>query len=653
MPPAKNRNPRPHSARRGGKPRRADPIVTRRRSRLRPLDSVPSDLEIAQSAELAPITHIAQEAGIRPEELAPYGDFKAKVRLEILDRLRDRPLGKYIDVTAITPTPLGEGKTTMTIGLAQAIGAHLGKRAFACIRQPSLGPTFGVKGGAAGGGYSQIVPMEDVNLHLTGDTHAVTAANNLLAAAIDARLLHELDTPDDEKLAARLAPDGRFNRSQRARLEKLGIAARDASELSPEDRRRLFRLDLDPERIVVNRVLDTNDRMLRRIRIGLGEEEAGHDRQAGFDISTASEVMAILALASSQADLRRRLGMMLAAWNRVGEPLTAEDLGAAGAMAVLLKDALLPNLLQTLEGTPAFVHAGPFGNIAHGNSSILADQIALRLGEYVVTESGFGADMGMEKFFHIKCRASGLMPNAVVMVATVRALKMHGGGPAVKVGRPLDRAYREPNPALVEAGCDNLEAHIGIARRFGVPVLVAVNCFSTDSEDELAVIRRAAERAGAEGSFRCRNWALGGRGAIELAEAVAAVAARTARMRFLYPQEASIREKIEILATQVYGAEGVDYIPPADSKIDQYERLGYGRLPICMAKTHLSLSHDPKLKGAPKGWRLPVRDIRASIGAGFLYPLCGAMKTMPGLPTRPAMMDIDVDPETGKVVGLS
>jgi methylenetetrahydrofolate dehydrogenase (NADP+)/methenyltetrahydrofolate cyclohydrolase/formyltetrahydrofolate synthetase len=653
MPPEKRKILRPRGARRGGKPRRAASPVSPRRSPLKPLAPVPSDLEIAQSAELEPIVRIAREVGIRPEELAPYGEYKAKVRLEILDRLRDRPLGKYIDVTAITPTPLGEGKTTMTIGLAQAIGAHLGKRAFACIRQPSLGPTFGVKGGAAGGGYSQIVPMEDVNLHLTGDTHAVTAANNLLAAAIDARLLHELDTLDDDKLAARLAPDGELNRSQRARLEKLGIAARNVSELSRDDRRRLFRLDLDPDRIAVNRVLDTNDRMLRRIRIGLGEEEAGHDRPAGFDISTASEVMAILALASSQADLRRRLGRMLAGWSRAGEPVTAEDLGAAGAMAVLLKDALLPNLLQTLEGTPAFVHAGPFGNIAHGNSSILADQIALRLGEYVVTESGFGADMGMEKFFHIKCRISGLTPSVVVLVTTVRALKMHGGGPAVAVGRPLDRAYREPDPALVEAGCANLAAHIGIARRFGVPVLVAINCFSADSEDEVRIIRRAAEQAGAEGSFCCRNWALGGRGAIELAEAVTAVAERPAQMRFLYPEDSSIRRKIEVLATQVYGAEGVDYLPPVEAKIDEYERLGYGRLPICMAKTHLSLSHDPKLKGAPKGWRLPIRDIRASIGAGFLYPLCGTMKTMPGLPTRPAMMDIDLDPETGKVVGLS
>jgi methylenetetrahydrofolate dehydrogenase (NADP+)/methenyltetrahydrofolate cyclohydrolase/formyltetrahydrofolate synthetase len=399
--------------------------------------------------------------------------------------------------------------------------------------------------------------------------------------------------------------------------------------------------------------MDINDRMLRRIRIGLGEDEAGHDRPAGFDISAASEVMAILALAQSPADLRARLGRMLAGWSRGGEPVTAEDLGAAGAMAVLLKDALLPNLLQTLEGTPAFVHTGPFGNIAHGNSSILADRIALRLGEYVVTESGFGADMGMEKFFHIKCRISGLAPDAVVLVATVRALKMHGGGPAVAVGRPLDRAYHEPNPALVEAGCANLAAHIGIAREFGVPVLVAVNCHSTDTEDELRVVERAAEAAGAQGAFRCRNWALGGRGAVELAEAVVAATRSPAPVRFLYPDGASIRRKIEILATRVYGAEGVEYSPAAEQEIELYERLGYGRLPICMAKTHLSLSHDPKRKGAPKGWRLPIRDIRASLGAGFLYPLCGAMRTMPGLPTRPALMDIDLDPETGKIVGLT
>ncbi len=641
-----------------GKPkRRPAPRVNIRSStphpRLVVKDPVPSDLAIAQAAVPKPILRIAREAGIRPEEMELYGEFKAKVRLEILERLRDRLLGKYIDVTAITPTPLGEGKTTMTIGLAQAIGAHLGKRAFACIRQPSLGPTFGVKGGAAGGGYSQILPMEDFNLHLTGDTHAVTAANNMLAAALDARMLHEADTLDDEKLALRLAPDGIFNRSQRARAERLGISARDASGLSRDDRRRLFRLDFDPDRIEINRVLDISDRMLRRIRIGLGDDEAGHDRPSGFDISTASEVMAILALAASPADLRARLGRMVIGWSRASEPITAEDLGAAGAMAVLLKDALLPNLLQTLEGTPAFVHAGPFGNIAHGNSSILADQIALRLGEYVVTESGFGADMGMEKFFHIKCRASGLVPDAVVMVATVRALKMHGGGPAVASGRPLDRAYREPNPALVEAGCANLAAHIGIARRFGVPVLVAVNSFATDTEDELRVVQRAAEEAGAIGAFRCRNWAFGGRGALELAEAVVATANRPSQFRYLYPEDAPIRKKIETLATQVYGADGVDFLPRAETKIDLYEELGFGRLPICMAKTHLSLSHDPKLKGAPRGWRLPIRDIRASIGAGFLYPLCGDMRTMPGLPTRPAMVDIDIDPETGKIVGLS
>jgi methylenetetrahydrofolate dehydrogenase (NADP+)/methenyltetrahydrofolate cyclohydrolase/formyltetrahydrofolate synthetase len=596
---------------------------------------------------------MACELGIRPEEMELYGEWKAKVRLEILERLKDRPLGKYIDITAITPTPLGEGKTTTAIGLAQALGAHLGKRAFACLRQPSLGPTFGVKGGAAGGGYSQIVPMEDVNLHLTGDMHAVSAANNLLAAAADARLLHELDAPDDEILARRLTLEGRFNAGQLRRMRQLGIRAESTSDLSPDQRRRLFRLDLDPERIVVNRVLDTSDRMLRRIRIGLGEEESGHDRPAGFDISAASEVMAILALARSPADLRARLGRMLAGWSRSGEPVTAEDLGVAGAMAVLLMDALLPNLLQTLEGTPAFVHTGPFGNVAHGNSSVVADQIALRLADYVLTESGFGADMGMEKFFHIKCRASGLAPDAVVLVATIRALKMHGGGPAVVVGRPLDRAYLEPAPALVEAGCGNLAAHIAIARRFGVPVVVALNSFAADTDEEIRIVRRAAEAAGAEGVFRCEHWARGGRGAIELAEAVAEVARRPSQVRFLYPEDASIRRKIEILATQVYGADGADYSPEAEAEIDLFERLGYGRLPVCMAKTHLSLSHDPKLKGAPRGWRLPIREVRGSLGAGFLYLLCGAMRTMPGLPTRPAFMDIDLDPVTGRVVGLS
>jgi methylenetetrahydrofolate dehydrogenase (NADP+)/methenyltetrahydrofolate cyclohydrolase/formyltetrahydrofolate synthetase len=643
----KTKTTRPSTSRRPA----ARKITGHRLSRIQ--QPTPRDLDIAQSARVLPILQIAREAGIRPEELILYGDYKAKVSLEILARLAKRPLGKYIDVTAITPTPLGEGKTTTTIGLSQALGAHLGRRVFTCIRQPSQGPTFGIKGGAAGGGYSQVAPMEDINLHLTGDIHAVSAANNLLAAAIDARILHEGAIPDDDKLARMLTRDGRLSSSQADRARRLGMRASTLAELTPEEKQRLFRLDLDPAAITWNRVVDVNDRMLRRIRVGLGDEDEGNDHLAGFDISAASEVMAILALAQSQADLRARLGRILVGWSKSGEPVTAEDIGAAGAMAVLMKDALLPNLLQTLEGTPAFVHAGPFANIAHGNSSVIADQIALRLADYVVTESGFGADVGMEKFFHIKCQASGLAPNAVVMVVTVRALKMHGGGPKVVAGRPLDRAYLDPAPALVEAGCENLAAHIGIARRFGVPVVVAVNSFATDTGEEVRIIARAAEAAGAEGAFPCDHWARGGRGAIELAEAVMAAADRPPAFRRLFPADAPVREKIGILATQVYGADGVDFSPEAEAKLDLYDHLGYGRLPVCMAKTHLSLSHDPALKGAPHGWRLPIRDVRASLGAGFLYPLCGSMRTMPGLSTRPGFMDIDLDPETGRVTGLA
>ena len=655
------KNPRPAAKSRGSKPAR-NPAASRasrapalRGTRRTPriVHPTPRDLDIAQNARLIPILRIAREAGIRPDELILYGEHKAKIRLEILARLAGRPQGKYIDVTAITPTPLGEGKTTTTIGLSQALGAQLGRRVFTCIRQPSQGPTFGIKGGAAGGGYSQLLPMEDINLHLTGDTHAVTAASNLLAAGLDARMLHESEIPDDEKLARALTKDGALSACQEDRKRRLGIRGATFAELSPEEKRRLFRLDLDPGRITWNRVLDTNDRMLRRIQIGLGEEELGHERLTGFDISAASEVMAILALAQSYADLRARLGRILVGWSRAGDPVTAEDIGAAGAMAVLMKDALLPNLLQTLEGTPAFVHAGPFANIAHGNSSVIADQIALRLADYVVTESGFGSDIGMEKFFHIKCRTAGLAPHAVVMVVTVRALKMHGGGPKVVTGRPLDRAYLDPAPGLVEAGCENLDAHIRIARRFGVPVVVAVNSFTTDTEDEVRVIARAAEAAGAEGTFRCDHWARGGRGAVELAEAVMAAAERPPAFRYLFPEDAPVREKIEILATQVYGADGVDYAPEAEAKLELFTHLGYGRLPVCMAKTHLSLSHDPNRKGVPRGWRLPIRDVRASLGAGFLYPLCGTMRTMPGLSTRPGFMDIDLDPESGRVTGLA
>ena len=614
--------------------------------------TVPSDIEIAQSAKLRPILEIAEEAGLRASELELFGRYKAKVHLEVRDRLKTRTQGKYIDVTAITPTPLGEGKTTTSVGLSQALGAHLGKRVFACIRQPSQGPTFGIKGGAAGGGYSQIVPMEDFNLHLTGDIHAVTAANNLLAAAIDTRILHERATPDDAKLGRALCPDGRFAKGIALRARRLGITARRLEDLTPEELRRLFRMAINPASITWQRVLDVNDRFLRRVQIGLGDAEKGNERFAGFDISVASEVMAILALTTGLKDMRERLGRMVIGTSTGGEPVTAEDLGVAGAMAVLMKDAIMPNLMQTLEGTPAFVHAGPFANIAHGNSSIVADQIALKLADYVVTESGFGADIGMEKFLDIKCRASGLVPNVIVIVATVRALKMHGGGPRVVAGRPLDAAYTEENLALLERGAANLIKHIENAKLFGIPVCVAVNSFRHDTPAEIALVQRIAREAGAEGAFKCTHWMHGGKGAIELAEAVVGAARQTNHFEFLYPLDWPIKKKIEAIATRLYGADGVDYLPEAEAKVELYTRLGFDKLPICMAKTHLSLSHDPALKGRPTGWRLPIRNIRASVGAGFLYPLCGTMQTMPGLPTRPAYYDVDLDLKTGKVVGL-
>ncbi len=620
--------------------------------RIKLLNPVPSDIDIAQACKLKPILQIAEEAGLKPNELELHGPYIAKVPLEVRQRLAKKPDGKYIDVTAITPTPLGEGKSTTMVGLSQALGAHLGKKVFTCIRQPSQGPTFGIKGGAAGGGYSQVVPMEDFNLHLTGDIHAVSAANNLLAAAIDARMLHERATPDNEKLAKALCPDGYLAPAIRKRMTRLGIRAEKFEDLAPEDKRRLFRLDIDPNSITWQRVVDINDRHLRKVQINLGDEEKGNERFTGFDISVASEVMAILALTTGLEDMRERLGRIVIGTSAAGEPITAEDLGVAGAMTVLMKDAIKPNLMQTLEGTPAFVHAGPFANIAHGNNSIVADQIALKLADYVVTESGFGADIGMEKFMDIKCRTSGLIPNVVVLVATIRALKMHGGGPKVVAGRPLDRAYTEENLELLEQGGVNLAKHIQNAKLFGVPVVVAVNSFKYDTEAEIKRVQRIAQEAGAEGAFKCTHWMHGGQGAIELAEAVLEASKKTNHFEFLYPLDWSIKQKIEAIATKIYGADGVDYTPEAEAKIELYTRLGYDKLPLCMAKTHLSLSHDPTLKGRPTGWRLPIRDIRASVGAGFLYPLCGAMRTMPGLPTRPVFYDVDLNLQTGKVVGL-
>ena len=576
-----------------------------------------SDLAIAQAATLKPILDIAEGVGLTKEDLEPYGWYKAKVHLDVLDRLGDKPNAKYIDVTAITPTPLGEGKTTTTVGLSQALAAELDKRVFTCIRQPSMGPTFGIKGGAAGGGYSQIIPMEDFNLHLTGDIHAVGVSHNLMCAAIDGRMIHERHLSD------------------RA-LERVNLR----------------RLNIDPFGVLLNRVVDVEDASLRNIVTGLGGSRNGTPRETGFDITVASEVMAILALATSVQDLRERLGKIVIGTDTKRQPVTAEDIGVAGAMAVLMKDAMMPNLMQTLVNSPAFVHAGPFANIAHGNSSCIADMVAVKLADYVVTESGFGADCGMEKFFDIKCRTSGLVPNCVVMVATVRALKMHGGLGRVVPGKPLPRDLTEENLEALEKGSANLVANIKIAKQFGIPVVVAVNRFTDDTDAEVALVRKLAKDAGAEDAVPSEHWAKGAAGARELAEAVVKACEKPNDFKFLYPLDIPVKDKIEAIATKIYGADGVDYEPEAERKIKMYTGFGYSDLPICMAKTHLSLSHDPALKNAPKGFRVPIRDVRLSAGAGFLYPLCGTMRTMPGLPRHPVFMDIGLD-ENDQVFGLS
>jgi len=617
------------------------------------------DIDIATSQKPKPIGDLSREVGLIPEEVDLHGKNKAKVSLDVLKRLSASQDGKYVVVAGITPTPLGEGKSTTTIGLTQALGAHLNQPVFACVRQPSQGPTFGIKGGAAGGGYSQVIPMEEFNLHLTGDIHAITAANNLLAAAIDARIFHEA-TQSDEALFNRLVPEQKgmrnFNAIQIKRLEKLGITGREGSELSQEEIRKFARLDIDPSTITWQRVMDTNDRYLRKITIGQSPTEKGLTREVQFDISVASEIMAILALTTSLADMRSRLGKMVVATSKGGDPVTADDIGVSGALTVLMKDAIRPNLMQTLEGTPVFVHAGPFANIAHGNSSILADKIALKLvGEsgFVVTEAGFGADIGMEKFFNIKCRSSGLSPHVVVLVATVRALKMHGGGPTVTAGTPLPKEYTEENLELVESGFSNLGKQISNANKFGVPVVVAINKFHSDTEMELEKVRSLCISHGAFDAVVCMHYAKGGAGAVALAAAVKRAAEAPSNFHFLYDLTLPIEEKIEIISKEIYGADGVDISETAQEQISRYRRQGFNDLPICMAKTHLSLSADPTVKGAPKGFRIPIREVRASIGAGFLFPLVGTMSTMPGLPTRPCFYDIDVDTETGAILGLS
>jgi len=576
--------------------------ITIQTYKLKELFNMKSDIEIAQAAKMKPILEIAKGIGLTEDELELHGKHKAKISLDILNRLEGKPNGKYIDVTAITPTPLGEGKTVTTIGLSLGLG-KIGKNVVTCIRQPSLGPVFGIKGGAAGGGYSQVVPMEDFNLHLTGDVHAVGLAHNLCAAFLDNSILKG----------------------------------------NP--------LNIDPSSVMWRRVVDVSDRFLRNIVVGLGGKNDGFPRETGFDITVASEVMAILALTTSLKDLRERLGKIVVATTYDGEPVTAEDLKVAGAMAVLLKDAIKPTLMQTLENTPCFVHAGPFANIAHGNSSIIADKIALKLGDYIVTESGFGADCGAEKFFNIKCRYSGIAPNVVVLVCTVRALKMHSGEFSVVAGKPLDEGLLKENIPALEKGCSNLEKQIENMRLFGVPVVVAVNKFTTDTDKEIEFLKKKAIDAGAEDAVLSEVWAKGGEGGKDLAKAVVEACEKPSDFKFLYPLDIPIKKKIEKIAIEIYGAAKVEYAPLAQKKINMYTKMGFDKLPLCMAKTHLSLSHDPKLKGRPTGFTLPVRDVRASVGAGFLYPLCGEMRTMPGLPSVPAGTKVDIDKD-GKVIGL-
>ncbi|NXY41932.1 C1TM protein, partial [Ceuthmochares aereus] len=597
--------------------------------KLQPLSPVPSDIEISRAQNPKAVDVLAKEIGLLADEIESYGQTKAKVRLSLLERLKDQPDGKYVLVAGITPTPLGEGKSTVTIGLVQALTAHLNINSFACLRQPSQGPTFGVKGGAAGGGYAQVIPMEEFNLHLTGDIHAITAANNLLAAAIDARILHE-NTQSDKALYNRLVPvvngERGFSAIQLARLSRLGINKTDPGTLTEEEINKFARLDIDPSTVTWQRVVDTNDRFLRKITIGQANTEKGFIRQAQFDIAVASEIMAILALTTSLQDMKERLGKMVVANDKKGEPVTADDLGVTGALAVLMKDAIKPTLMQTLEGTPVFVHAGPFANIAHGNSSVLADKIALKLvGEkgFVVTEAGFGADIGMEKFFNIKCRASGLIPSVVVLVATVRALKMHGGGPNVTSGAPLKKEYTEENLQLVADGCCNLQKQIQITQLFGIPVVVALNVFKTDSPAEVDLVCKIAKQSGAFDAVPCNHWSAGGRGAIKLAQAVEEAANQKNCFKYLYSLELPIVEKIRIIAQKVYGAQDIELSPTAQSQIDRYTRQGFPPLPICMAKTHLSPPHQPPPKGVPTGFILPTPPVRAPPGAGFIYPLVG------------------------------
>ncbi|KAJ4419242.1 tetrahydrofolate synthase [Gnomoniopsis sp. IMI 355080] len=631
-------------------------------------DPVPSDIAVSRSQVPKNITQVAGEVGIATGELEPYGAYKAKVDLNLLKRLDHRRNGKYVVVTGITPTPLGEGKSTTTMGLAQALGAHVGRLTFANVRQPSQGPTFGIKGGAAGGGYSQVIPMDEFNMHMTGDIHAITAANNLLAAAIETRIFHE-NTQKDAALYKRLVPakNGKrvFAPIMFRRLKKLGIDKTNPDELTEDEIARFARLDIDPETITWRRVLDVNDRHLRGITVGTAPTEKGQTRETGFDISVASECMAILALSTDLRDMRERLGRMVVATSRSGDPVTCDDIGAGGALTAMMKDAIKPNLMQTLEGTPVFVHAGPFANISIGNSSILADKMALKLAGtepdedheakagFVVTEAGFDFTMGGERFFNIKCRTSGLVPDVVVVVATVRALKVHGGGPPIAPGAPLSQVYKEENVDILRKGCVNLKKHIENARAYGVPVVVAINKFSTDSDAEVAVIREEAIAAGAEDAILSNHWAEGGKGAVNLANGVIAASSKPKdNFKLLYSLDGTVQERIETIAKEMYGADAVEFSELAQKKVDTYTKQGFGNLPICVAKTQYSLSHDPDLKGAPTGFTVPIRDVRMAAGAGYLYALAADIQTIPGLPTAPGYLNVDVDLETGEIDGL-
>ncbi|KAI5257922.1 FTHFS-domain-containing protein [Aureobasidium subglaciale] len=653
----------------------ADSYFDRQKSRkITPLhlkleQPVPADWEVSRKQHPKHITKLAAEIGLAAHELEPHGAYKAKVGLEVLKRLEHRKNGRYVLVAGITPTPLGEGKSTTTIGLVQALAGQLGRIAFANVRQPSQGPTFGIKGGAAGGGYSQVIPMDEFNLHLTGDIHAITAANNLLAAAIETRIFHE-NTQKNGPLYKRLVPAQKGKREFKPimfrRLKKLGIDKTNPDDLTEDEIARFARLDIDPDTITWRRVLDVNDRHLRGITVGQAPTEKGQTRQTGFDISVASECMAVLALSNSLSDMRERLGRMVVASSRAGDPVTCDDIGVGGALTALMRDAIKPNLMQTLEGTPVFVHAGPFANISIGASSVLADKLALKLagtepGEdynsragFVVTEAGFDFTMGGERFMNIKCRSSGLQPDVVVIVATVRALKTHGGGPAITPGGQLHEVYRTENIDILRKGCINLKKHIENARQYGVKVVVAINKFETDTQKEVEVIREEALAAGAEDAIPANHWAEGGKGAVDLAQGVisACEKAEAKEFKLLYGLEDSVQERIESIAKNMYGASGVEFSEIAQKKVDAYTRQGFGNLPICIAKTQYSLSHDPDLKGAPSGFVVPIRDVRMAAGAGYLYALAADIQTIPGLPTAPGYLNVDVDSETGEIDGL-